>query len=83
MITNKELLTFCNLANLEMEYANLKKIEENFDESGNKISGITKEATHTIYIIFSKQKSTLFQVCPFLYVKKCIYSFIIRFFSYV
>lgn len=75
-ITDKELLTFCNLANLEMEYANLQ-YDEDLD------TGETIKRNHTIYTIFAKQKSTLFQVCPFLYVKKCIYSFIIRFFSYV
>lgn len=82
MITDKELLTFCNLANLEMEYANLIKKEKKKDENGNSLDEKI-ETNHTIYTIFAKQKSTLFQVCPFLYVKKCIYSFIIRFFSYV
>ena len=40
-ITDKELLTFCNLANLEMEYANITyKVTEGQDEV---------ERNHTIY----------------------------------
>lgn len=41
-ITDKELLTFCNLANLEMEYANLQFQGEQEREKRN----------HTIYTIF-------------------------------
>lgn len=47
-ITDKELLTFCNLANLEMEYANLKIIESSEDNDSDK----TIERNHTIYTIF-------------------------------
>lgn len=60
-ITDKELLTFCNLANLEMEYADLGKVR---DIKTNEIL-----VNHTIYTIFAKQKSTLFQVCPFYMLK--------------
>lgn len=70
-ITDKELLTFCNLANLEMEYANI--IKEIQKETIQKKDGTTetKETiiNHTIYTIFAKQKSTLFQVCPFYMLK--------------
>ena len=44
-ITDKELLTFCNLANLEMEYANLQ-YDEDLD------TGETIKRNHTIYTIF-------------------------------
>lgn len=48
MVTDKELLTFCNLANLEMEYANL--IYEQTVKSGGKTK--TEKRNHTIYTIF-------------------------------
>lgn len=44
-ITDKELLTICNLANLEMEYANLQ-----YDDTSE--SGKSTKRNHTIYTIF-------------------------------
>lgn len=51
MITDKELLTFCNLANLEMEYANLIKKEKRKDNNGVETENFI-ETNHTIYTIF-------------------------------
>lgn len=42
-ITDKELLTFCNLTNLKMEFATLKY--KNYDSK----TKIDKEVNHTIY----------------------------------
>lgn len=51
-ITDKELLTFCNLANLEMEYANIiKSISYTpvYNEKGE-VTGQNENITnHTIY----------------------------------
>lgn len=51
-ISDKELLTFCNLSNLEMEYANIiqsKRIEETKDEKGKVIDKKELIINHTIY----------------------------------
>lgn len=54
MITDKELLTFCNLANLEMEYANLIKKEKKKDENGNSLDEEI-ETNHTIYSLIDEE----------------------------
>ena len=48
-ITDKELLAICNLSNLKMEFANLKrpkKVQENSDEE--------ILSNHTIYLLLEK-----------------------------
>ena len=47
-ITDKELLAICNLSNLRMEFANLKKEESDIDISEGD-SGKKDEVNHTIY----------------------------------
>lgn len=54
MITDKELLTFCNLTNLKMEYANLIKKEKKKDENGNSLNEEV-EVNHTIYSLLEKE----------------------------
>ena len=50
-ITDKELLAICNLSNLHMEFANLKKEESDIDISEGD-SGKKDEVNHTIYLNF-------------------------------
>ncbi|MGL5149407.1 MAG: DUF4280 domain-containing protein, partial [Clostridium sp.] len=54
-VSDKELLTFCNLTNLKMEYANLKKVEEKTDENGELLVGTKKEVNHTIYSLLEEE----------------------------
>ena len=46
-ITDKELLTFCNLTNLKMEFATLKY--KKYDNESEEESDKEKEINHTIY----------------------------------
>lgn len=48
-VTDKELLTFCNLTNLKMEYANLKNIIYDPESKSE------KEVNHTIYSLLEKE----------------------------
>lgn len=53
-ITDKELLAICNLSNLHMEFANLKKEESDIDISEGD-SGKKDEVNHTIYSLLEKE----------------------------
>lgn len=56
-ITDKELLTFCNLTNLKMEYANLiekRTIEKRYDSLGKLIDEKEILINHTIYLWVTK-----------------------------
>lgn len=60
IITDKELLTFCNLTNLKMEYANLiEKYEskEIIDEKTKKKITVQTPVNHTIYSLLEKNKN--------------------------
>ena len=49
-ITDKELLAICNLSNLKMEFANLKKdIETTEDSQGENYTN------HTIYLLIENE----------------------------
>lgn len=55
-ITDKELLAICNLTNLKMEFANLKK-EETKKETTDKNENLSVEkilTNHTIYLLIEK-----------------------------
>ena len=55
-ITDKELLVICNLSNLKMEFANLKK-EESKKETTDKNEDLSAEkilSNHTIYSLDRK-----------------------------
>lgn len=53
-VTDKELLTFCNLTNLKMEYANLiKGYEDGPKDSNGKTTKIP--INHTIYSLLEKE----------------------------
>ena len=53
-ITDKELLTICNLSNLRMEFANLKKEESDIDISEGDF-GKKDEVNHTIYSLLKNE----------------------------
>lgn len=69
MVTDKELLTFCNLTNLKMEYANLIKKEKKKDKNGNSLDEEIS-TNHTIYSLLDEEiksfnsdvKKTYFQL---------------------
>ena len=50
MITDKELLAICNLANLKMEFANLK-----LDEEEGTTTKSQNNTNHTIYSLLEKE----------------------------
>ena len=60
-ITDKELLVICNLSNLKMEFANLKK-EESKKETTDKNEDLSAEkilSNHTIYSLLNSEYNAI------------------------
>ena len=51
LITDKELLTICNLSNLKMEFANLEKDSAERSENENQ----KNNTNHTIYLLIENE----------------------------